>query len=383
VDHAISGHLLSDVPVGLFLSAGVDSSAIASVCSRLGRTLEAWTFSMGDAGGADEVPVAAELARRFGLSHSVVKVSLAQTGEAFDRFVDGQDQPGVDGFNTWLMARACREQGGKVALSGLGGDELFGGYEGLQQIPRLHALLRLLRPIQPAWRRRLAVAMSRRLTPCQREKLEDMVGSDWSLNELAVMRRRLFSQSALVRLGFEDARQPGTWLPVDAELDAGTTRRDPLAAMGLLDARFYMRNMLLRDSDVHGMAHGLEIRVPWLDSGLARLVLSMPGEWRKPRKRINKPLLVEAAGVPTIVTARRKTGFTLPYAHWLKTGLRDRREAARERLLGQGDLDPAGVRRVFEDFEKHPQGPEWSRVWMLMTLCRWRENFAVLKKEVW
>lgn len=377
VDHAVGGHLLSDVPVGLFLSAGVDSSAIASVCSRLGRSLETWTYSTAEGGKDDETPVAAEVARLFNLPHRTVTISASGLQSAFGQFVGGLDQPTVDGFNTWLMARACRQHGHKVALSGLGGDELFGGYAGMRRMPWLFRVNQALRVLTPPGRRALVRLIGLRLSPCQREKLAELLRPDWTLNELALSRRRLFSRLSLKRLGFGDV----DWslnaidLPLESDLYSGTLPAFPKAAIGVLDARFYMRNMLLRDADVCGMAHGVEIRVPWLDRGVAELAFSLPGKWRQPRGGINKPLLVEAAGVPAFVYNRRKTGFSLPYTRWLKTEWREQRDASLASLAGRGFLDGGVIRSVCRDFEAYPNGPEWSRVWMLMVLEGWWASF--------
>lgn len=383
LSHAVKGHLLSDVPVGLFLSAGVDSSAIASVCHRLGRSIETWTYSMEGGAGQDEAPVAEAVARLFGLPHKTVGIPTHELKAGFFQFVGGLDQPTVDGFNTWLMARACRLHGYKVALSGLGGDELFGGYAGVRRLPWFFRASQMLRLLSRGGRRRVLRLLGRRMPPCRREKMTELLASGLSWSELALFRRRLFSQAAVKRLGFVEA----DWtlndidMPLETDLHTGTDPAFPIDAMGVLDARFYMRNMLLRDADVCGMAHGVEIRVPWLDRGVAELAFSLPDRWRQPEKGINKPLLVEAADVPDFVFRRRKTGFNLPYSRWLMTEWREERVAALEFLERHGDMEPAAIRGVSLDLDNNPQGPEWSRVWMLMVLAGWLATFDSLRKE--
>lgn len=379
LDRAVKRHMLSDVPVGLFLSAGTDSSALAGVCRRMGCMPEAFTISMEGYTAADELPLAARTARECGLPHHAIVLDTQQVEAWYRQFASGVDQPTVDGFNTWLISRAIREHGFKVALSGLGGDEMFGGYGGLTQIPKLWALNRLLRKLPAFVRKPCLAVLSRGMSSGKRQKFADMMRSSMDFNRIALMRRSLFSSRALAGLGFtgSECLLNDIWMPLETDLNEGVDSGHPAAALGVLDARFYMRNMLLRDSDVFGMSHGVEIRVPFLDRELADLVFSFPGRWRKPEGGVNKPLLVEAGGVPRHVVERKKTGFALPQGHWLMHELAGRRRDTLQRLCGQGLVDPEGVRTAEEEFEKNPGGPEWSRVWMLMVLSDWAESLKI------
>jgi asparagine synthase (glutamine-hydrolysing) len=379
LDRAMRRHMLSDVPVGLFLSAGADSSALAKVCRRNGHAPEAFTVSMTGYTAADELPLAERTARECGLRHHVLTLDTSRVEEWYRSCSASLDQPTVDGFNTWLITRAIREQGFKVALSGLGGDELFGGYGGLTQTPRLWTLHRLLRKLPAGLRAQGLAFLSRNKTPGQKQKLADMMRPSMDFNRMALMRRGLFSSKALACFGFtgRNVLLNDIGMPLETDLEAGTDPRQPAATLGVLDARFYMRNMLLRDSDVFGMAHGVEIRVPFLDRELIDLVFAMPGAWRRPAGGVNKPLLAEAGGVPRHVIERKKTGFSLPQGHWLKHELVDRRRQALDRLADSGLVDPEGVKAAEAEFEAHPSGPEWSRVWMLMVLSDWVERLRL------
>jgi asparagine synthase (glutamine-hydrolysing) len=371
--------MLSDVPVGLFLSAGTDSSALAGLCKRSGLTPEAFTISMTGYSSADELPLAEKTARECGLAHHALVLETGQVEAWYDQFSASTDQPTVDGFNTWLISRAIREHGFKVALSGLGGDEMFGGYGGLTQIPKLWALNRLLRLTPSFARARGQAVLARRMSAGQTRKFSDMMRPSMDYSRIALMRRSLFSSQSMAGLGFSesDCLLNDIWMPLETDLGEGVNPRHPAATLGVLDARFYMRNMLLRDSDVFGMSHGVEIRVPFLDRELVDLVMSLPGDWRKPKGGINKPLLVEAANVPRHVVERKKTGFSLPQGHWLMHELADRRRESLRRLCDQGLVAPEGVRAVDAEFEKNPNGPEWSRVWMLMVLSDWTESLKI------
>ena len=373
LDTALRRHLLSDVPVGLFLSAGMDSAAVAAFCCRNGLTPRAWTLYLEGEGGHDERTLAAETARKAGLPHEVVTLSPSELANAWDAYMASLDQPTVDGFNTWLMARVAREQGYKVALSGLGGDELFGGYAGVRRLSRLVLASRLLSLLPSPLHSRLLDRLWPAASSAQREKLKDLFRAPRSAMAIAVLRRRLFGEEALNRLGLHKER----WtlnpygLPLEADLNLRGTEGDLPALIGLLDSRFYMRNILLRDADVMGMAHGVEIRVPLLDRDVAALAFALPGCWRRPASGVNKPLLADAAELPAAIRQRPKTGFDLPFSDWLRTIWRERMIANLAQLARRDLLDPAGIHEIQRRFEQPDGKGWWSRIWMLVVLNEW------------
>ena len=377
-DRAIQRHLLSDVPVGLFLSGGMDSAALAELCRRNGLAPRAWTLYLEGVGGHDEREPATATARRCGLAHEVITLAPNELAVLWERYMKSLDQPTVDGFNTWLMARAARQQGYKVTLSGLGGDEMFGGYAGVRRLRPLLFLNRMLSFVPDAVRRGIVNSAALRFPPVQREKWQTLLNVPHQAADLCLLRRLLFGPEALRRLGFGDilwALNP-LGLPLESDTSAGEHARDLSALIGVLDMRYYMRNILLRDADVMGMAHSVEIRVPLLDREVAELVLSMPGAWRRPTGRVNKPLLAEATDLPEAARCRPKTGFDLPFADWLRTIWRDRMEAGLTRLSRRGILDADGIAWVRKEFERPGGNGWWSRIWMLLVVNEWLEHRA-------
>lgn len=373
LDTALRRHLLSDVPVGLFLSAGMDSAAVAAFCRRNGLTPRAWTLYLEGEGGHDERMLAAETARQAELPHEIVTLSPSELANTWDAYMASLDQPTVDGFNTWLIARVARKQGYKVALSGLGGDELFGGYSSVRHLPWLVLASRLLGLLPSPLQSRLLNCLWPAASSAQREKLKDLFRAPRSAMALALLRRRLFGEEALNRLGLQKER----WalnpygLPLEANLNLRGTERDLPALIGLLDGRFYMRNILLRDADVMGMTHSVEIRVPLLDRDVASLAFAFPGRWRRPAGGVNKPLLADAAELPAAIRQRPKTIFALPFPEWLRTIWKERMADNLSQLAHRGLLDPAGIHEIRRRFEAPGGGGWWSRIWMLVVLNEW------------
>ena len=352
---AVRRHLLSDVPIGLFLSSGLDSTALAVLCAHAApEAVNTFTVSLEGSSEFDENPLAAETARLLGARHQAISLTKSEVRAQAERWFDAIDQPTIDGLNTFIISGAVRECGIKVALSGMGGDELFGGYSCFQQLPRLAPLGALARCIPGAQRGKIAKALFAGISPTQRRKARDMAMSHLDLPALTLGRRRLFSADEIHGFGFDRSGLglDEYYLPPEAEPQRGTAGRDPQSAISILESRFYMGNMLLRDADVFGMAHGLEIRVPFLDRQLADYVLALPGRWRVMRKGINKPLLVDAMGgdLRRDILRRRKTGFSLPYADWMTGPLRDRCEGMIDTLKRSNMVDSEAVGQTWQDF---------------------------------
>ncbi len=201
VEDAVEDHLISDVPVGVFLSSGLDSTIIAGVAARHSPALRSFTVSTAGLNETGEAPQAEETARRFGLNHQTIPLPAAELERAFLPWLEALDQPSIDGFNVYLITRAVRAEGIKVALSGLGGDELFGGYPSFRDVPRLRKLLRTVRWLPSSARRALAWLGSPRKSVSVRRKLGDMLGGNASLLSLYFQRRRAMSDGQLASLG--------------------------------------------------------------------------------------------------------------------------------------------------------------------------------------
>jgi asparagine synthase (glutamine-hydrolysing) len=258
---SVAHHLLSDVPVGVFLSGGIDSAAVVALCAEQGsEPVNTFTITFNEA-KYSEADRARSLAERFGTSHHEVRLSGSDLLDVLPEVFAGMDQPTLDGVNTFLVSRAVRAFGIKVVLSGLGGDELFAGYPSFR---RAHAA-------QPAWQapafiRRLAGNMISAIPHADASKLKSMLMAHSPAEGAYTASRTLFDNANVAAL----LSQKTSGLPETAGA-AGHFERDELSSLSLLqqvshlELSHYMRNTLLRDSDTFSMAHNLELRVPFVD----------------------------------------------------------------------------------------------------------------------
>lgn len=366
---AVRDHLLADVPVGVFLSGGIDSTIVAGVAAEHSPRMRAFTVGFSDNPDLSEMELAADTARRFGLDHVPINLPAAHAEAAFGEWLSAADQPSIDGLNTFVISQAVRLEGIKVALSGLGADELFGGYPSFRDVPRLVRWRSKIGWLPAAARRGLAGALAVRKPQAVRRKLADMMGGAGSLSHLYFHRRRLLSDGEMAGLGIA-AAEAGLTTTFQQAAELVPLPDDPIAAVSRLESRFYQGNMLLRDSDVMGMAHGLEIRVPFLDRRLLDTVHALPGATRLPPNAAGKHLLRQAFPdlLRPAITDRAKTGFTLPVARWMLGPLRERCRDALQACEDRLGLPPTSVRRVWAEFERQPHGPQWARALALVAV---------------
>lgn len=319
VDESIRCHLVADVPVGLFLSGGVDSGVIAACAGAAARErLHAVTlrFREFEGGPLDEVPAARASAGRWGLAHRVEAVDGTDFTAALPDLFRAMDQPSIDGVNVYFVSRAAAHSGLKVALAGIGGDELFGGYPLFWQIPWLVRLLAPLGPFPVLGRlfRRVSAGFLRRLTSPKYAGLLEYGGS---LEGAYLLRRGLFMPWELPRFLDGDLVREG-WSELQPLLRLGestTGIRGTHAALIALEMGWYMRNQLLRDADWAGMAHGVEIRLPYVDAWLFKALAPRLAGSIPPGKR--DLARVPREGLAPAVLNRPKAGFAVPVERWL------------------------------------------------------------------
>jgi asparagine synthase (glutamine-hydrolysing) len=360
VEESVRLHLESDVPVGVFLSGGIDSSSLVSAVSTVtGSRVQTYTITFDEAAFSEE-PIAADVARHFGTDHHTLRVTARLIQDDLPHIIEHLDQPSNDGINSYYVSRAVAQTGLKVVLSGTGGDELFGGYPSFQWLPNVNArrhMLRWLGPLLQGFQK-----------PHRREKWRHLVrhASDWAESYRAV--RGLFLPHELPFILGE--RVQGQLKGLQAEVQkierevlspTGTER--PAASVARLESRQYLGVQLLRDIDAMAMAHALEVRVPLVDAELAATL--WPGLGSQPALLANKRLLYETLRrpLPPSVFNRPKQGFTFPFAQWLRRELREFVEAGQRHLVDQGWLDrhlPDRLRDGFEAGTVH-----WSRLWSL------------------
>jgi asparagine synthase (glutamine-hydrolysing) len=322
---SVRHHLIADVPVGVFLSSGLDSTTLTALATEAAAA-PVRTVTLGfdeyRGGPHDEVPLAEAAARHYGADHVTRRVTAADFRAARPQILADMDQPSVDGVNTWLVARAARERGLKVALSGLGGDELFGGYDSFRQLPRLVSGLAPLR-LLPGLGRLVRMATAPWIGRFAPPKTAGLLELGTRYGDAYLLRRGLFMPWELSAVLDPDLAREG-WQQLAPRLALAAVA-DPIGPPRLkvsaLETLFYMRNQLLRDSDWAGMAHGLEIRVPLVDTELLRAVAPLAAGARPPTKR----MMAAAAhpALPPAILNRPKSGFFVPIPQWLgESGLR-------------------------------------------------------------
>jgi asparagine synthase (glutamine-hydrolysing) len=378
---AVDDHLISDVPVGVFLSSGLDSTVIAAMAGQNTSRLRSFTVGFADQPDLSEMTLASETARLFNLEHTEIDIRARDAEAEALHWLKKLDQPSIDGLNVFIIARAVRAQGICVALSGQGGDELFGGYPAFGDVPRLQAWMRRMRFLpRPVLRTAGRLATFHR-SEAVREKMRDILGTDGSIRELYLQRRRVMSNSQLQALGLNsrDLGLTDSYLSQEAFDFEALPGGDPIAAISRLEMRHYQGNMLLRDSDTNGMAHGLEIRVPLLDQRLINLVSQLPDHVRLPGGLPNKRLLRVACAqhLRPALLSQGKRGFTLPIRRWMLGPLRDLCEHAIISLKSAQILREQGVDQVWEAFLRDPESPIWSRAFSFCVLGIYLKNTGV------
>jgi asparagine synthase (glutamine-hydrolysing) len=362
----------ADVPLGVFLSGGIDSATIAA----LAETTEGVpaTFAVGYEvpGAHDETAAATETARHLGTRHFQTIVDADWVLLQWSEWLKAADRPSIDGLNTYIVSGAVKDRDITVALSGLGADEIFGGYGSFHRVPRAQRLLAAIAWLPPGVRRAIAARVLAFLPAGKRAKAIDLAGSGTSPVELTALARRVLSNASLRGLGL-DARALGL-SPILLDPEAyevfTAARGDTFDAVSQAEMFLYMGNTLLRDSDTNGMAHSLEIRVPFLGRSLVDEVASLPGSVRRPRSGKPKHLLRRAlAGtLPEAVFTRPKSGFTLPFGDWIFGPLRDQCEAAIDSLAACPLVDGAAVRRLWGDSASRRRDIHWSKPLALVVL---------------
>lgn len=341
-------HFESDVPVGIFLSGGKDSASLLSVARQLGHE-NVKTFTVGSHDRSIDESARAKLAAaHYGSEHHEVLLGPEAATDWFEDFLRAIDQPSLDGFNTWLVSRLAHETGTKVVLSGLGADELFGGYDVFNSVPKLLGLARKLGPARSVFGGLFGLFDGITGNP-RAARIGEFLRGAPAVGRAYTAARSVFTHSEAVRLG----RSWGLDIP-DAQA-AEFDRANALEPSGELAGavsqeclRRYLRNQLLRDSDVMSMAHSLELRVPFVDRLFVETLNAMDSASRFAE---NKDALIRAVGdLPEFIVKRSRQGFVLPFTDWLSRGPADRLERLRR-------------------FPVKPRN--WYRSWSLLVLNEW------------
>jgi asparagine synthase (glutamine-hydrolysing) len=291
-----------------------------------------------------------------------------------DEILGSMDMPSGDGPNTYLVAKHTRQADIKVALSGLGGDELFAGYNKFFIYKKLVKYSWLLNA-SPAFIRRMSSGLLGSLIPGPKfNKLAHLYGLEkWDLSTLYPTLRRTYSndqiKSLLVKPNLKDNVEQHL-----AEILPGISWMEDLSKCTIGELETYTRDVLLRDTDQMSMAHALEVRVPFFDYRLVEYLLSLPDEIKFPHTP--KKLLVDALAsrLPIEISQRRKMGFTLPMAHWLKNELAGMTESKIIYLADRKEFNATEVRNKWKNFQRGDKTVTWPTIWQLVVMSDWLER---------
>ncbi|HUQ46769.1 MAG TPA: asparagine synthase (glutamine-hydrolyzing), partial [Gemmatimonadaceae bacterium] len=362
---SVKHHLVADVPVGVFLSGGIDSCAVAGLASEIAdKRLQTFTVVFEEA-DFSEAEIARKAAHRFGTEHHEVMLEGRDLLNALPDVFNAMDQPSLDGLNTFVVSRAVHTFGLKVVLSGLGGDELFGGYPSFYRAQTVAPLWQL----PPALRRLGALGIS----PFDDQRISrigSMLGDGSAAHAAYRASRTLFDDRHVERL--TGATRQSAVQAAD-EIDGVAIHTMTLQQqVSHYELTGYMRNTLLRDSDVFSMAHALELRVPMVDTEVARVAQEAIATLKLDRGQV-KPLLVEAMSdlLDGEQQSSKKMGFTLPFDRWMRKEMHSEVDSVLRGKDNPVSLNISEVGSVWQAFEGRKSGVNWSRPWALYTLMRW------------
>src|SRR5882762_7922297 len=382
LEEGLKLHLASDVPLAVFLSGGVDSSVMANLAQRAAQSpIHTFTLAF-EEHELNEGPIARRIAAAIGTQHHEVVLTEGRFVENLEAALDSLDQPTFDGLNAYYMSHAIRTAGFTVALSGTGGDELFGGYASYRDLPVLQRWSRCA-----AWvPRGLQVAAARLATwPLRRSgetvppqtrwaKLPEMVRHGDDLLALYQLAYALFLpgfQRELLAPGFAEALADGLPLAMRQRISAETRARTPLSAISVMEQRLFLGERLLRDNDVASMASSLEQRVPLVDQVLFESVDQLPDHARY--RPLGRKAMLRRIGLRGLDPAL--------FERWIRRGLKDAMDQTLRdpQAIAPAGLDPAAVERLWRAFLDGARGMYWTRVWSVYVFIRWCHRNRVFR----
>jgi len=379
LEDSIRAHAIADVPVGAFLSGGLDSAIVSSLMARQASgPLRTFSIVFPEKDYSEDKE-ALETASHLGASHSPYLLTGRQVAEDIGSIIGCMDNPTGDGINTFYVSRAAKAGGVTVALSGLGGDEIFGGYPSFGTVPGLARWTSRLQALPPWMLGTLIRLLARGGT--REKKLAEFLTHGKDLDRVASLHRRVLSDIELQTLLSPDlrplVRNASPLHPRHASIVGSAGGSGLLGTVSAFELHGYMADILLPDSDHMSMRNSLELRVPFVDRPLLSWVWSQREELRFDTKQPKAPLARAVADLlPPGMLARKKRGFTLPFDRWMRKELRPFLDEtfSREGLARCPELDPGPVARVWKDFVAGNDPRQWSRVWSLAVLVAVLEN---------
>jgi len=363
LDESVELHLVSDVPLGVFLSGGIDSSALVALASGFREEPLTTISVVFEEPQYSEAQYARLVAKRYRTDHHEVTLRSKELFAELPRIVAAMDQPTADGVNSYMVSKVAKQAGLTVVLSGIGGDEVFLGYDHLRTAHALNGSRDLFARL-PRWvRKSLLKGVLKAAALAGRDGLEKLAYlEEPSDANVYLLFRSLFTPRQIQDLLGISEREFTALDPISTVIN-GAQPRSLSDSSILFEFNHYLQNQLLKDADCMSMAHSIETRVPYLDHRLVDHILNLPAGM-KLRNGINKPLLLKSLGdeLPRAVWDRQKMGFTFPFAQWMQ----QRAEELQARSLEQKCFHRAAVERVWKGFREGRA--HWSRAWALVVL---------------
>lgn len=373
--NAVERRLVSDVPVGAFLSGGIDSSAVVGLMAETGSAPPN-TFTIGFTEKEfDESGYAATVAKKFNTHHSSILLKPTVFLDELENALNAMDTPSADGINTYVVSKAIRQSGITVALSGVGGDELFAGYPFFRQFL---ALQKRGQYYKGTHLMRKSIAALVGLGSSNRKKrMQQIIGAPSAgIEYMYPVSRQILSPAMLRRLTtFHDFKMEDTGL--FKELDSrhqDIAQYPPLSQVSIAEYLGYTQHTLLKDTDQMSMAVSLEVREPFFDHELIEFVLAIPDKIKYPV--FPKSLLVESLGplLPPEIVHRKKQGFVFPWNDWMKKELRNFCELRLQRLGQRSFINEKALNKYWQRFLANDPSVRWPELWMFVVLEHWMEK---------
>jgi asparagine synthase (glutamine-hydrolysing) len=374
---SVERRLVSDVPLGAFLSGGIDSSVVVAIMSQVNKgATHAFTVAFEEK-NYNELPYAEQIAKKFGVHHSTVLLRSHDFLDKLPEALDSMDTPSGDGLNTYVVSGAIRRNGITVALSGIGGDELFAGYPlftQFQSVQKIKGLFNNARGLRKAIAALLPAADQRQA------KWKGILGVDSAdIADIYPVLRQIQNPATLKRLLTSYADLAGSHTLEDqlkGNQDA-IEAMDPLSQVSIADYLGYTQSVLLKDADQMSMAVSLEIREPFFDHDLVEYVLNVPDEIKQPV--YPKKLLIDSLPglLPDEIVFRKKQGFVLPYDIWLRTELRSFCSVAMKSLASRGYFSEKALMNYWDDYLNRRSNIRWTDVWIFIVLEHWLDKNGI------
>ena len=367
---SVCRRLISDVPLGAFLSGGIDSSIIVGLMSQnTNRRVNTFNVTFGDT-DLSESEYAKIISKRFNTNHHELILTPGYFLDNITSALDALDNPSGDGINTWMVSKLTKEAGITVALSGLGGDELFGGYSVFKNYEYYHKYLAKLN----AGIRSIFVNMVNENSSVRMQKISQLLNvPSVSHSEFDLIYRQLFLDVQIDKI-FNSNIQGSNHFYIKDSSEVSQSRAHTISSLSLSEMSLYMSNTLLNDTDQMSMAHQLEVRVPFLDHTFVEYILGLPDNIKRSSR--TKGFLIDTFSdiLPEEIYKRKKMGFVLPWEIWLRAELKDFAYSYLSDFAKRDFVNSKVVESIWQDFQTRKKNVNYARIWSIVALEQWFQN---------